>query len=183
MNLRELCQLITGNALLCFSLRLLVEILLVDGFAVLEHPAEPLSDPAAASIWRLPVIRALAEFPQVKLIRFAQGLLGAASAKPTQLLVVNMLDLLLTLHANRVCVDLPKGTSIGKDGKGRWKTTALKEYPPELCSCLATEFGKALASTPVLPECVPMSPSELAQIRTMIINEYGSVIGADYVAR
>ena len=50
VNLRELRQLITGNALLCFALLIIVEIICVAGFAVLEHLAEPLHDPSAASI-------------------------------------------------------------------------------------------------------------------------------------
>ena len=47
-----------------FAIIIIVELILVDGFAILEHPAEPLHDPLAASIWRLPILRAPLRFVQ-----------------------------------------------------------------------------------------------------------------------
>ena len=126
VSLKELRQLITGNSLLCFSLLIFVEIILIDGFAVLEHPAQPQRDLGAASMWRLAVIKAIASHPNVQILRFSQGLMGSSSAKSTNLLVANLPDLILTLHANRVRMDILKTASIGKDHQGRWKTTALK---------------------------------------------------------
>ena len=183
VSLRELSQLITGNSLLCFSLLIIVEIILIDGFAVLEHPAEPLQDRTAASIWRLAVIRALAALQNVQILRFAQGLMGSFSAKPTNLLVVNLPDLILTLHAHRVRTELPKTVSIGKDQQGRWRTTTLKEYLPALCRSLATEFDRALHNTPVDPCSEEPTPVELAQYTAMVVQDYGSVIGDDYARR
>ena len=148
---------------------------MIDGFAVLEHPAETLQDRTAASIWRLAVIRALAALQNVQILRF--------SAKPTNLLVVNLPDLILTLHAHRVRTELPKTVSIGKDQQGRWRTTTLKEYPPALCRSLATEFDRALHNTPVDPCSEEPTPVELAQYTAMVVQDYGSVIGDDYARR
>ena len=181
VSLKELRQLITGNSLLCFSIMAFVEILLIDGFAVIEHPAEPQHDLGAASIWRLPILRAIASHPHVQILRFSQGLLGSYSAKPTNLLTANLPDLILSLHANRVRMDIPKTTSIGKDHTGRWKTTTLKEYPPALCRGLAAEFSRVLHTIPVDPECVPPSPDVLEVYQAMVCTDYGDTIGADYV--
>ena len=129
------------------------------------------------------MIRGLAALPNVQIIRLAQGLMGTASAKPTNLLVVNMPKLLLTIHTNRVRMEIPKATSIGKDSQGRWKITALKEYAPALCSSLATEFGRALHATPVAPACEEPSPEELARYNAMVVKDYSTVIGADFARR
>ena len=46
---RELQQLLTGNCLLGFSIEAMFELALINGFGVLEHPAEPDDLPNAAS--------------------------------------------------------------------------------------------------------------------------------------
>ena len=170
LTLKELRQILT----------IMVELIAVDGFAVLEHPAEPEHDPRAASIWRLAVIKAIVALPNVQRIRFAQGLMGSTSAKPTHLLVVNLPTLLVTLHANRVRTEIPHAKSIGKDDQGRWRTTALKEYAPALCRSLAMEFGKAIFATPVASLCSVPTPAVQAQFLSMVITEYGDTIGADF---
>ena len=78
-------------------------------------------------------------------------------------------------------MDIPKTTSIGKDHTGRWKTTALKEYPPALCRGLAAEFSRVLHTIPVDPDCVPPSPAVLEVYQAMVSTDYGDTIGADYV--
>ena len=133
VRMRELWQLYFGNQLLCFALWAIFEMALVNGYAILEHPADPSDDEEAAAIWRLPIVDMILSLPNVDCIRLAQGLLGAASPKPTNLLVVNLPDLMCTLHSCRVRKELPAATSIGKDQWGRWRTTALKEYPPAFC--------------------------------------------------
>ena len=50
--------------------------------------------------------------PGVEKIRFAQGLLGAKTAKPTELLRVNLPSMMQHLHANRVRKELPRGQSV-----------------------------------------------------------------------
>lgn len=180
VTLRELAQLFVGNELLCFSLLAFIELIHVDGFAIIEHPAEPQADPRAASIWRLPILLALRALPNVQLIRFAQGLMGAASPKPTGLLALNLPELLVTLHANRVRTELPMQQSIGKDQFGRWRTTALKEYSPALCKCLASAMFQAIQVTPVEPACQEPLDEELVKYRSMVITDLGDVAGADF---
>ena len=128
------------------------------------------------------MIKALVALPNVQLIRFAQGLMGSLSAKPTNLLVVNMPTLLTTLHTNRVRTEIPHAKSIGKDSQGRWRTTALKEYAPALCRSLAIEFGKAIFATVVVSSCAEPSPAVQAQISALVINDFGNVIGADFAS-
>jgi len=121
VRLKELLQLYTGNSgnyLLSFALVATLEIILINGFAILEHPAEPEHLPTAASIWRLPVVRTLLALPNVQRIRLAQGLMGSATPKPTHLLTVNLPDLMIDLHACRVRTELPGKIAIGKDHMG-----------------------------------------------------------------
>ena len=98
----------------------------------MEHPAEP-TDPDAASIWRLPLVRMFLNLHGFELFEYAQGLLGADSAKRTGLLALNMPRLPFALRRNALCAELPKMQSIGLDDMGRFKTAKLKEYPPAFC--------------------------------------------------
>ena len=116
VTIRELEQLQVGNALLGFTLLALLEMALADGQGMVEHPAEPEDLPHAASIWRLPLIKAIMQLPTIDLLRFSQGLMGAKSHKPTHLLLLSLPQLLSCLHANRVRCDIPK--AIGKDQSG-----------------------------------------------------------------
>ena len=84
VTIRQLLQLCIDNDLLFFSLLAIIELIATDGFAILEHPAEPRRKDAA-SRWRTPILRALAVFPQIQTVRFAQGLMGSATPKPTSL--------------------------------------------------------------------------------------------------
>eukprot|EP00435_Cladocopium_sp_Y103_P075131 s689_g54.t1 len=180
VTLRELAQLFFGNVLLCFALQAVMELIIANGFAVLEHPAEPLHRPSAASIWRLPLLRVLTEIPGVDVVSFAQGLMGAASAKPTMLLTVNMPTLLTILHAFRVRTEVPIAASIGKDLCGRWRTSALKEYPPSLCKGLAYSFFSAIKATPIDGSSREFTAEELNRYRAMVVSDFGSVVGRDY---
>ena len=75
------------------------------------------------------------------LLEFAQGLLGAATAKPTMILALRLPSLSLQICKGRVVADLPKGASLGLGNDGKFRTMILKEYPPALCSALAAAFG------------------------------------------
>ena len=158
----------------------IIELTLVDGYALLEHPGEPHQDPQAASIWRLPIVKALKALPNVQIVRFAQGLMGSSSSKPTNLLALNLSELMLSLHAHRVRTEIPKATSIGKDQQGRWKTTALKEYTPSLCKCLASVLFQASLETPVNPHVAEPPEDAVKQYLSMVIHQYGETVGPDY---
>jgi hypothetical protein len=66
---------------------------------------------------------------QKQVWEFAQGLLGAISAKPTMLLSLNLPSLGLQIRSWRVVDDLPKVASIGQGNDGKFRTFVLKEYP------------------------------------------------------
>ena len=77
-----------------------MEIRIIDGFAILEYPAESFWtfwDSNAASIWKLPIVLAILALPNVQKIRFSQGLLDAYATKPTNLMVANLPQLMLDL--------------------------------------------------------------------------------------
>ena len=121
-------QLIIGNTLLCFALWVILELAIVDGFAVLQHPAEPEDAPEKASIWRLPFLRILLAMDHVQKIRFAQGLMGSFAPKPTHLLVVNLPDLLTDLHRNRASHRQRQGWPLENDGAQGVRSCFLQKH-------------------------------------------------------
>ena len=179
-RIKELMQL---DTLLGFALVIFLEICLIDGYAILEHPAEPLRDPQAASIWKLPIVCAILALPNVQKIQFSQGLLGAFAPKPTCLMVANLPQLMLDLHACRVRTEIPHTAAIGKNKDGSWRTTVLKEYPPALCRSMAISFARALEQTPVDPNVADPPEALLSDFTAMDVKTYGSTIGADFAGR
>jgi hypothetical protein len=118
--------------------------------------------------------------PGVEKIRFAQGLLGAKTAKPTELLCVNLPSMMQHLHANRVRKELPRGQSVGKDGQGHWRTSSLKEYAPALCKAISEALRAAFDPQEVAAEhvCVPQHLLDICH--SMQVQTFGSNFGPDY---
>ena len=181
VSLREFLQLHDGHVLLSFSILAMLYLHICGGVGVLEHPAEP-PDAAAASIWRLPLMRLLLALPGFVYRECAQGLLGADSTKRTGLLVLNMENLPLFLRANALCTELPRAQTIGVDAEGRFRTAKLKEYPPAMCRALAGGF---LHYFPLGPQEDLQSLPEtfLFRCRSLHCTKMGDAIGADYVER
>ena len=140
LRLGELRQVMLGTILLSFAFESIATMAIHGGSGLLEHPQEP-TDASAVSIWKLPVIQLLLQFPQVRLINVAQGLFGAATSKPTTLLALRLPSLEMDLHAGLLTRQLPKGASIGRDESGAFRTAPLKEYPPGLCKSIADAFS------------------------------------------
>ena len=183
VTIRELEQLQVGNALLGFTLLALLEMALADGQGMVEHPAEPEDLPHAASIWRLPLVKAIMQLATIELLRFSQGLMGAKSHKPTHLLLLSLPQLLSCLHANRVRCDIPRAARIGKDQSGNWNTAVLKEYPPAMCKAVAHALFQATCDRPVI-NGAPEPPADfLDTCKRMYVTAYGESIGADYIQR
>lgn len=180
LGLRELQQIITGNGLLCFSLEALLEVALAGSVGLVEHPAEPTDLPDAASIWRLPVVKVLEQLKGVGRLRFAQGLLGSRTAKPTELLCVNLPSMLQFLHMYRIRKELPIGQAVGRDDRGGWKTAGLKEYPPALCRAIADAIRSVLDECDVPDESVLVPPNFIELCRSMQAREFGNFIGQDF---
>ena len=138
LSIREVQQVCVANELLGVSLILALAMWMSSGLMIVEHPAEPSHHPSAASIWRTRILHCLMALPRVVRERVHQGLFGAVSSKPTDLLVVTPppgLTSLFRLHQTRQ--DIPIGGTIGKDLHGRYRTAALKEYPEGFCNALA----------------------------------------------
>lgn len=57
---------------------------------ILEHPEQDELNEKAASIWRLPIVRALRRFSNCMSIRLLQGHYGGKTPKPTRLLFTNV---------------------------------------------------------------------------------------------
>ena len=122
LAVREVRQLLIGNHLLMFSLRILVILYTVGGFGALEHPAPPSSE-TSVSIWRTVILALLSRLPGFTQVLFAQGLLGARSAKPTTILALNLPGVVEHIRSSRVCDSLPRAVSLGRDANGVWSTS------------------------------------------------------------
>ena len=180
VSLREQIQLHDGHVLLGFSILAMAILSTNNGIGILEHPGEP-EDQAAASIWRLPIVKMLLNLPGFELFHCAQGLLGADSAKRTGLLALNMPALPRHIHGNLLRRELPHTRSIGVDEEGRFRTAKLKEYPPALCKAMAECF---LASFPPLTEDLESLPADfMTTCQRLHCTEMGTAIGADCVAK
>eukprot|EP00435_Cladocopium_sp_Y103_P056434 s522_g19.t1 len=108
LRLRELAQVDAGNLLLTFTAEAFLRLAFAGGCAVVEHPREP-DEPDLASIWKLPFFQFLCSLHGVELLSLNQGLLGAASPKPTSLLTLNLPGLGRTVVAHQVTKVLPRG--------------------------------------------------------------------------
>ena len=179
-SLRELRQVCVGNDLLFFAIIAILELAATDGYGLLEHPAEPDDDEAAASIWRLEVMQVLLAMDHVKLVRVAQGLLGSRSPKPTHLLALNLPRLIHHLHQGRVRKDLPKATAIGRDSHGAWMTAPLKEYAPAFCRCIANSLMESFSTDAVDSSVADPPEAFLMRCRELEATEYSEALGMDF---
>ena len=178
LALKEVRQLDVGNLLLLFTLELLITLAIEGGIGGLEHPGPP-QDPQKASIWRLPLLTFLCEWPEFDFLEVSQGLFGAQSRKPTGLLLLNMSRMVSELRKWQLTTTMPKGTSIGKTATGEWATGVLKEYPPAFCAGLANGFVATLRTHPTDVEC-EISPEFRKRAAQMVISHHGQCIGPDF---
>ena len=113
-------------------------------------------------------------------LRFSQGLMGAPTPKPTDLLLVNMPCVLQHLHEHRVRVELPRDRALGRDERGHWRTAILKEYPPSLCKALAVSFLHCIHECPVDDSGSLPPPHFISTCAAMECTEYGTEFGHDF---
>jgi len=178
LALREIRQILVGNQLMLFCLRMMTVLYVKGGCGAMEHPARPPKE-TSASIWNTPLLNLLLQLPGFRLWEFAQGLLGAVSAKPTMILSLNLPTLGMSIRQWRVVDELPKMASIGQGSDGKFKTMILKEYPPALCAALASAFWHALSQRPILANV--QIPSDFFTIcASMIVKTYSDALGPDY---
>jgi ribonuclease HI len=178
LRLRELDQVCIGNLLLCFAAEAFLRLADTGGVAAIEHPKEP-DEPELASIWRLPLFAALRSLPGVELLSLSQGLLGAKSMKPTQLLCLNLPGMAKAIVANQVTKINPKTSSIGRHSDGNWATGGLKEYPPAFSKALADQFCSAICQVPVSAQGDP-DQDFLTVCKAMTVTEFTVEYGRDF---
>ena len=181
LTIRELKQILVGNRLLGVALLLVVHCLMVGVFALLEHPMKPTTP--SPSIWKLPILQLLIGHPDVKLITVRQGLFGAKSSKPTDLMLVKPPRAYMEiLRSHQVRTTVPKYHSIGLQANGNFETTELKTYPPALCSAIAELWGQHIFERQGRPcDQVGALPDEFVEIVQALFSQIGdSSLGPDF---
>ena len=177
LRLREVRQVSTGNDLLGVAIRFAANMLISNGFFLLEHPKDLGGE--QPSIWRLAVIKLLLAFPNVRLCHVQQGLFGAQSAKPTTFLIVNPppnADGILAKFRTRDVV--PQTVSIGRVN-GQWRTAALKAYPAALCRAIAAVVQGYLEE--MEPSLAPLdAPADFEEFAELCVPPVGAQMGPDY---
>ena len=141
---KEAEQLTLGNLLLGFAAHASLLQALNKGFVFLEHPEEPqllgIGPQEAPSIWRTRPIRWFLESGLFHILHTNQGWFGAASPKPTALLLSGVgSDVAQQLEAVARSHSMPTARSIGREG-AEWATHKLKEYPPDFNRLLGRFF-------------------------------------------
>eukprot|EP00435_Cladocopium_sp_Y103_P048289 s1574_g14.t1 len=181
VSLREMEQLFDGHQLLGFSATSMVILATTNALGLLEHPAEPAA-PDAASIWRVPLLKLLSRLPGMRRFSMAQGLLGAPSPKPTDLMALNLPSLPRHFVQWALCKDLPKGRSIGTNDAGEYHTAGLKEYPPAMCAAIAQAFFDQLHQPQAPGTDQPsVPPGFLDRCKSLIVTDMGAAFGPDFV--
>ena len=180
LSLRELRDVCMGNLLLGFSLLSMLQLSIVGGTGVLEHPAEP-SDDELPSIWKLSLVHFMLRLPGFAKLRVLQGLFGSQSPKPTDLMTLNLPTLCHELHSWRLTTEPPRTTSIGCQADGQFATAKLKEYPPSFCAGMATAFLHVIESMPCSDLLKSAEFEEfLDECKGMIRTEFGHHLGKDF---
>ena len=178
LALRELDQVTDGNVLLGFCLESVLSLAVQGMTGIVEHPAEPEGD-GFPSIWKLPLVQLIFTLPGVERVKLAQGLLGADSPKPTELLVVNLPTIKHAICSWRITPDLPRNSNIGRNQDGAFKTTHLKEYPPAFCAALAQCTVTAMSCLDTAEQSY-VDEHFLQRCQQMVSRDFGTFIGPDH---
>ena len=124
-------------------------------------------------------MQVILSLPGFELLTLCQGVLGAATPKPTLLLTLNLPELQGILHQHRVTRELPRRAAIGKTSDGGWATTSLKEYPPAFCKGLAFAFYSAI-QTPLDVEHSVCPVDFLSKCAHLFVQKFSCHLGQDY---
>ena len=179
LALRELRQILDGNVLLGFCILALGELALQARSGIVEHPAEPEAS-EAPSIWKLPIMQLLFQLPGMRRLKLSQGLLGADSSKPTELIALNLPTLPAAIVQWRLTPDVPRHTNIGRDATGQFRTAQLKEYPPAFCGAMAQATFAAISGE--VTTDVQIDHHFLSRCVAMDQGIQGDYIGPDFAA-
>ena len=172
LGLKELAQISIGNDLLLFSIFCLFRLALRGGVGILEHPAEPDAEDAAA-IWKLQILILLTHLPGVEVLQIMQGHFGAPSPS------LNLPGLPAALHQCTVCDQPPRRSAIGLQSDGQWATSKLKEYPPALCFAFAKCFFTHLKSVPISTDSA-QAETFLSKCQSLLVQHFSDHFGKDF---
>eukprot|EP00438_Fugacium_kawagutii_P004341 Skav207878 [mRNA] locus=scaffold664:429090:430280:+ [translate_table: standard] len=179
LSLKELDQVITGNTLMFFGVRALLELHARGGVGILEHPDSPEDEPNCATIWKTPMMCALLRCPGLDLLQVHQGPYGSEALKPTGLAVLNLPQLPDVLRLWRLSESAVYQQSHGLNQQGQFCTTRLKEYPPALCCAFATAMHQQIHDFPLDPSVI--LPTHLRKAwEGMLTFRRGSWVGQDF---
>eukprot|EP00434_Breviolum_minutum_P012794 symbB.v1.2.011275.t1/scaffold753.1/size277516/11 len=150
---------------------------------LMEHPAPSWRYEDAASIWRTAEMQWIKMIRMVEEVLVIQGLYGAASTKPTYMMVFDLphFKACLAKWKNR-CTNVKKWIALqGKGADGSYLTAQAKAYPPHLNAAILESIVLGLA----VPDAVKMSPppeSFLADANAVIHAQQvleGQAVGID----
>ena len=154
LSMREIEQLRVGSKLYIHNSLLDLQIVLVGGYSLLEHPADPCEDPKASS-WQSSFHRVYAAaLPGCTPIRINQWKYGAESVKPTVIRAMGgkCAKAELLRHQDH-SLPFPSKRLFGIDSNGQFKTAAAKEYPwllsRSLASALLAEVADGVQTRPL----------------------------------
>ena len=137
LTLRELRQLGQGSIFQLQVLWCLTQMRITGGVGVSEHPGTP-QEPEKASIWRSALVTVMLKDGHFRLHQLPQFLFGAPAVKMTGFLCLRLPWFRRHLLEHQIeGIRKPDAQAIGVDCQGQFRTSALKEYPPQLCAGLA----------------------------------------------
>ncbi|CAL1152296.1 unnamed protein product, partial [Cladocopium goreaui] len=70
--------------------------------------------------------------------------------------------------------------AVGRDARGDWKTTSLKEYPPAFCRAIAAAIRSVFDDCDISDESTSVPSDFIELCKSMQATEYGDYIGHDF---
>ena len=171
----QLRQLFAGSQLLLFSLESLILMAIHGGLGLMEHPSEP-GDQTQVSVW----LATLRYCVAARKIRIYQGHYGAESAKPKDLLSINLVTLSRRLEEFKLYMNIPKGVTVGKGEQSEFLTGRLKEYPPMLNKALANSFSGGLSDRLCIDDGMELTATFVEVCRKLVLSNFSQTMGPDF---
>ena len=137
LSMKELRQLSQGTHFFLQTIITIAWTICTGGLYISEHPAPP-GDEQIASVWTTPWTMVLRQHPEVELHIMNQWKWGCETVKPTGLLAVRLPRFASSMYQRQIPdARRPTVVAIGRGANGQFRTSALKEYPPQFCAALA----------------------------------------------
>ena len=113
-------------------------------------------------------------------IRIYQGHYGAESAKPKDLLSINLVTLSRRLEEFKLYMNIPKGVTVGKGEQSEFLTGRLKEYPPMLNKALANSFSDGLSDRLCIDDGMELTATFAEVCRKLVLSNFSQTMGLDF---